>query len=143
MSSSPLYFSFRLDDESKHSALCSRNIFRVLCCSPCSGTVRYCGVTTASNRCNRCRSGLDWDVSSCRCLANADQAIGSCDAPRRFPVCFIFQVVLDRPELLLEQIDGILHFSVRCRLSDLAVLGVRLRRASCLHLPVDLLDDWC
>ena len=32
------------------------------------------GATTASNRCNRCRCKYDWDVSSCRCLANADQA---------------------------------------------------------------------
>ena len=30
------------------------------------------GVTTASNRCNLCRC-LEWDVSSCRCLSNADK----------------------------------------------------------------------
>ena len=32
------------------------------------------GVTTAWNRCSRCRSNYDWDVSSCRCLAKADHA---------------------------------------------------------------------
>ena len=32
------------------------------------------GVTTASNKCSRCRSKWNWDVNSCRCLAKADHA---------------------------------------------------------------------
>ena len=75
MSCSPhsffLVLSFRLDDESEHSALRSAEHFFVLPMSPLRLSV---GVTTASNRCDRCRGKYDWDVSSCRCLANADQA---------------------------------------------------------------------
>ena len=32
------------------------------------------GVTTGPKRCNRSPSKLDWNVGSCRCLANSDQA---------------------------------------------------------------------
>ena len=68
-------FSFCLDDESEHPALGSAEHVS------CSFVVAHVpapqiivGVTRVSNRCNRCRSQWDWDVSSCRCLANADQA---------------------------------------------------------------------
>ena len=75
------YFLFCLDDESKYSALCNAEHFW---CSVVVARVPApyvsVGVTTASKRCNRCRSKLDWGVSACRCLANADQA-------HRIPCC--------------------------------------------------------
>ena len=61
--------------ESNHSALCGAVHFG------CSFVVVHVpvpyvivGATTATNKCSRCsRSVEDSDVSSCRCLANADQ----------------------------------------------------------------------
>ena len=44
-------------------------------CSPCPGSARDCWrAEPGSNRCTRCPGKLDWNVRSCRCLANADQA---------------------------------------------------------------------
>ena len=67
-------FSFCLHIATKRPALCCADHFL------CSFVVAHVpapyvsvGVSTASNRCSRCRRKCDWDISSCRCLANADQ----------------------------------------------------------------------
>ena len=67
-------FLFRLYDDTKHSALSGAE--HSFSCSFAVAQVPWVvvGVITASNRCSRCWRRQDWEVSSCRCFVNADQA---------------------------------------------------------------------
>ena len=69
-----LYFLFRLYDDTKHSALSGAE--HSFSCSFAVAQVPevIVGVITASNRCSRCQRRQNWEVSSCRCFVNADQA---------------------------------------------------------------------